>query len=346
MFFELEDIERRHSVYWDVYNANSWVTPPDSSLKWNYKRGAFVGVAAALLQENFINFQENWRLLLRNYEPPATLKQLGIFTKSVFQMDNFKKALKNRNQYGLSIGLTDIASRVACFRWVNGGWQRQWGGFEYNLFRKIPGALFTAAFTAPISVPFEMARMAYYADKTFPKELQRNYKSFFNALRRIPFEEGPFFLFKNSTPFMLRNFFQTFTMFYTYDFLKDKLSFIWRVGQVPYEPVKWFNVLFSTYLACAFSYPWNNVVREMIEFWPKQNGQDLFKGNYRKAATWLYYHEWGSNLFPGFFNNYFWRQAPWMMSTLYLADSMGVFYQQVSNQYTNAGTNAWEDSIL
>jgi hypothetical protein len=38
--------------------------------------------------------------------------------------------------------------------------------------------------------------MAYYADKTFPKELQKGYKSYFNALVRIPFEEGPYYLFK------------------------------------------------------------------------------------------------------------------------------------------------------
>jgi len=52
-----------------------------------------------------------------------------------------------------------------------------------------------------------MARMAYYADKTFPTELQRNYSSYWNALRRIPFEEGPYFLFKNSFPLYIRNFF-------------------------------------------------------------------------------------------------------------------------------------------
>jgi solute carrier family 25 oxoglutarate transporter 11 len=37
--------------------------------------------------------------------------------------------------------------------------------------RKIPGSILTALVTAPISVPFELSRMAYYADKTFPKEL-------------------------------------------------------------------------------------------------------------------------------------------------------------------------------
>lgn len=31
--------------------------------------------------------------------------------------------------------------------------------------------MFISLLTAPIGIPFEVARMAYYADKTFPKEL-------------------------------------------------------------------------------------------------------------------------------------------------------------------------------
>lgn len=88
----------------------------------------------------------------------------------------------------------------------------------------------TALLTAPISVPFEVARMAYYADKTFPKELRKNYTSYFNALRRIPFEEGPYYFYKNSFPFLMRNAVQTLTLFYTYEFCKDKLSFTYRIG--------------------------------------------------------------------------------------------------------------------
>jgi hypothetical protein len=37
--------------------------------------------------------------------------------------------------------------------------------------RKIPGSALAALVTAPLSIPFELARMAYYADKTFPVEL-------------------------------------------------------------------------------------------------------------------------------------------------------------------------------
>lgn len=91
--------------------------------------------------------------------------------------------------------------------------------------------MLAAFFTAPLSVPFEIARMAYYGDKTFPKELQRGYSSYLSALVRIPFEEGPYFLLKNSAPMIIRNFFQTLTLFYMYDFLKDKASFAWRVGE-------------------------------------------------------------------------------------------------------------------
>jgi len=37
--------------------------------------------------------------------------------------------------------------------------------------RKIPTTMLAAFLTAPISIPFELTRMAYYADKTFPKDL-------------------------------------------------------------------------------------------------------------------------------------------------------------------------------
>jgi len=54
--------------------------------------------------------------------------------------------------------------------------------------------------TAWMTVPFETAQRAFYADKTWPLELRRNYTSPTNALLRIPFEEGPAYLFKGGFP--------------------------------------------------------------------------------------------------------------------------------------------------
>ena len=85
-------------------------------------------------------------------------------------MDNYKKMLKTRTQYATCIGkfinikpkgTFDLGVRLAAFRWINAGWQRPYGGFEFNFIRKIPGSIFVAALTAPFSVPFEMARMTY-----------------------------------------------------------------------------------------------------------------------------------------------------------------------------------------
>jgi solute carrier family 25 (mitochondrial oxoglutarate transporter), member 11 len=262
------------------------------------------------------------------------------------KLENFRLAMKTRSQYALCIGSTDIAARVSLFRYFNNGWQRPWGGFEYTFVRKIPGTLLMSALSAPISIPFELARMAYYGDKSFPPELRKNYTSFFNTLRRIPFEEGPYFLFKNSSPIFVRNFFQTFTLFYTYDFLKDKCSWLWRIMDTPYLPSRMFLAAFSSYLACVFSYPWAVMTRELVDFWPKpKDGLCPWNGNYRKAGVWLWYHQYGSNLFPGFFNNYFWKQAPWMFATLIIADTLGIFTYWSVDMMSGPGTNSWEDIV-
>jgi hypothetical protein len=135
-------------------------------------------------------------------------------------------------------------------------------------------------------------------------------------------------------------------MFYAYDYMKDKASWIWRVGETPYYPTKLCIAGFCSYLACVFSYPWAVVVREMVEFWPKnEKGLCHWDGNYRKAAVWLYYHEFSTNCYPGFFNNYFWRNFPWMLATLMFADNLGIFSYWCVDMYSGAGTNSWEDTF-
>lgn len=48
------------------------------------------------------------------------------------------------------------------------------------------------------------------------------------------------------------------------------------------------NVFLSVYFGCVFSYPWAVVIREMVEFWPKdKGGVCTWDGNYRKAAVWV-----------------------------------------------------------
>lgn len=101
---------------------------------------------------------------------------------------------------------------------------------------------------------------------------------------------------------------------------------MWRVGDVPYVPVKSFMIAFSSWIALVFSYPFAETARQMVDFWPKEKGGVCsFNNNYRSAAVWLWYHDYSSNYFPGFFNNYFWRHFPYMFVSLYVADLFGIF---------------------
>lgn len=104
------------------------------------------------------------------------------------------------------------------------------------------------------------------------------------------------------------------TAFYTYDYLIDKFSIVWRTTNFPALPLQLFTAAFSSYLAAFFTYPFVHTVREMVDFWPKHNNYDPWQGNYRKAASWLWFsHSW-SNAFPGIFHNYFWHVVPLYLS--------------------------------
>jgi len=67
--------------------------------------------------------------------------------------------------------MIDWPARLTTFRMINGGWYQGKNSLDVNVHRRIFPTLLTSAVTSWISVPFELARMAYYGDKTFPKEL-------------------------------------------------------------------------------------------------------------------------------------------------------------------------------
>jgi len=131
-----------------------------------------------------------------------------------------------------------------------------------------------------------------------------------------------------------------------YDFLKDKGSFMWRIGDMPLLPTKMTLAAISCYFGCVFSYPFAVTIREMVDFWPKErDGRCTWNNNYRKAAVWMWYHEFMNTFYPGFFNNYFWKAFPQLFLTVMIADKFGIFnYQTIDNQI-GAGSNSWEDSF-
>lgn len=101
-----------------------------------------------------------------------------------------------------------------------------------------------------------------------------------------------------------------FTLFYSYDWLIDKLSVLWRTSNNPMLPIKALTAAFVTWIATFATYPFVHSVRDMVDLWPKKDGVDPFKGNYRRAAVWLWYGPSWLMAYPGMFTRYFWHVAP------------------------------------
>jgi len=82
-----------------------------------------------------------------------------------------------KTAFGLVVGGGDVAVKLAAWQCVHGG---TWSPQEFsdsNSFKPIVCGFLSFGPLCWLTVPFENARRAYYADKTWPTELRRNYTS-------------------------------------------------------------------------------------------------------------------------------------------------------------------------
>lgn len=174
-------------------------------------------------------------------------------------------------------------------------------------------------------MPFETARRAYFADKTWPLELRRGYTSPTQALLRIPFEEGPSYLFRGGFPIAANQFLFWTTYCTIYTFHKDKYYWLWQYNDFGYDYCKVLNMSVAFAIASVVAYP-AYYTREMVDLWPKERGGHCtWDNSYRKAFKWqienmdvLYY-----NYMPGYWT---WvkRHGILYIGALWLADNLGM----------------------
>jgi hypothetical protein len=176
-----------------------------------------------------------------------------------------------------------------------------------------------------LTVPFENASRAYYADKTWPHELRRNYTSATQALCRIPFEEGPTFLFKGGFP-LAANQFIYWTLFCSnYIFMKNKFFLFWTYNDFSYEWIKYVFMSICHFGASVCAYP-AYFIREMVDIWPKERGGFCtWNNNYRQCAKWMLTNVdmQGYNYMRGFTQWQVKYGVPYFMA-IWVADNLGM----------------------
>jgi len=104
---------------------------------------------------------------------------------------------------------------------------------------------------------------------------------------RIPFEEGPSYLFRGGFPLYFNQFF--FFSFYMaiYMWLKNKLFLFWTYNDISYDWCKFCFHSGAFFMASLCSYP-AYMTREMVDLWPKERGGFCtWNNSYRQCFKWM-----------------------------------------------------------
>lgn len=91
MFFEIDDIKRRHSPYVDPYNVHGWVDVPEYTWQWNWFRGALAGVAGVTVKGLIEVSMNSYKQMRSKYEPPKSLENTLRFAKGMTQTSAYTK---------------------------------------------------------------------------------------------------------------------------------------------------------------------------------------------------------------------------------------------------------------
>ena len=271
-YFEFEDVKRFHQPYTDpIQKSPVWKTPYHNNMVANMKRAAIATTQVALVWTPIHHVYDNTWLLNQFYEWPRTRAEYNIFFREVFRVPNFWRSLFTKTAWNTVHYAGDIGAKLAVWQLIFGGTMSYAEYADYNAFKYVFCGILAGVATCWTGIPFEMAKRAYYADKTWPLEMRRGYRSPFNAMLRIPFEEGPSYLFKGSFPIIARDYMLVSGFFTTYVWLKNKMFFMWIYNGFSYEYCKFVMMVGSWAFAMALSYPCH-FAREMVDLWPKERG--------------------------------------------------------------------------
>jgi solute carrier family 25 oxoglutarate transporter 11 len=197
-----------------------------------------------------------------------------------------------------------------------------------------------------MGIPLEVARKAYYADLTWPEELRKGYRSPLHALLKIPFNEGPLFLFKGGMLPYIGNVQVTAMTFFTYTWCTNKVFFLWLYNEIPESWVRFWCLNIAFAFGSAFGYP-IYFLKEMVETWPKERGgHDTFKGSYYNALKFMRqnYDRYNTTFYQGYWR-WFRTQGIIFYIACWQADKMGLFdnYRTDFNNIQNIVTQSESD---
>lgn len=325
--FELNDIKRDRIPYGAstyFHHRPFWAPAVNNNPILNLKYTSICAITGALLVEPINHFVSSWKTLNTVYELPRNSTQMSIYIKETFKTPFFWSELRKKVVYGAVQHSLDAGFKISCLYYIFGSTWSPKTFVDYNSLKYISFAFISAAASGWTTYPLDVARDAYYADRSWPAELRKGYRSPLHALLKIPFTEGPLYLFRGGFPIYLCNFFGMGWLFFTYIWLRDKFSFLWRYHEINETFFK-FCVINASFAIGSLGLSPYLTVNRLYQSAPKdRSGKPVFKTSYEAAKYVKYrFSEYPSNLYIGY-GNWFRQHGAVLWITIWLADSMGL----------------------
>jgi len=146
-------------------------------------------------------------------------------------------------------------TRLGLYRSLCDYEKRRTGSDAISFFSKFLYSTISGGIGAIVGNPCDIALVRIQTDHSLPVEKRRNYKSVFDALKRIPKEEGPLAYWRGCTPTIGRAAAMNFGMLAPYDQTKEFLDRNFGVKTMN----RIYSSFFAAFCACVISLPFDNI---------------------------------------------------------------------------------------
>jgi len=179
---------------------------------------------------------------------------------------------------GLSSAITRQAvyatTRLGLYKTLVDRHKERQGTDSISFWFKFLYSSISGAIGAIVGNPCDIALIRVQTDHSLPLEKRRNYTGIFNALYRIPKEEGAFAYWRACTPTVLRACALNFGMLAPYDQCKEYLDRV--LGINPLNRI--YSSLVAAFCACIISLPFDNAKVKCQRMIPRSDGTYPYTG--------------------------------------------------------------------
>lgn len=326
-YHTLQEIKRDRLPYknsFDYWHRPHWCPEVSNSPLLNLKKVLPCTLVAACIVEPINHIASSFKVLNMVYELPKNSTQCSIYAREVLRTPFFFSELRKKLLFGAVQHTLDTGFKIACLHYTFGSTVSPKSFADFNSLKYLVMCLAASFMSGWTNYPLAVARKAYYADQSWPEELRKGYRSPLHALIKIPFTEGPLFLFRGGLPVYLGNAFGCGVLFTLYTWLKDKFKFLYVYHDFNYSFVKFFILSGSIAVSSIFWQPWLTI-KDIMDNAPKQRGGNpIFSSSYEAVKyIKLRWNEYQPNLMHGYWR-WFRQYGAISCISIWMADNLGL----------------------